>query len=49
MSKQDEKTADTLIAEAVLGILEPEERQCLGDELRESVELRQDFLEVDDV
>jgi quercetin dioxygenase-like cupin family protein len=48
MSTQDKKTAETLIAESVLGILEPEEQQGLGDELRESVELRQDFLEVEE-
>jgi len=48
MSTHDSKAADTLIAEAVLGILEPGEQEGLGDELRESVALRRDFFEVEE-
>jgi quercetin dioxygenase-like cupin family protein len=42
MSTSDRNAADTRIAEAVLGILEPGEREGLGDELR------QDFVELEE-
>jgi len=48
MSTSDPKAADTLIAEAVLGILDPEEREDLGRELSGSVAMRRDYWEVEE-